>query len=231
VGISVGKSLSIETQPGTSFSLTPENPIATIDYGVERGGFPLFSVSALDGPVEIEVKYSEAFDSLSHPYGDGPYFFTVMLANSFRVETFNLSSTGQVQSTLVQGGQRWETIKLLTNGSVTFDHVGLTASTSTINAEDLPGTFDCDDEALNEIWRLGARAATSACLRKGTQGPTWQVDPNKGIFVRSQIPAFPLGVSVLEDYTLEFDAMIERGGLWWTVVRRSHLYHIHGLRC
>ncbi|KAH8600977.1 alpha-L-rhamnosidase [Bisporella sp. PMI_857] len=216
-GVSVDNKLNVKTGPFKKFTLDTAKPIATIDYGVERAGYPLFSISSLDRPVQVEVKYSEAFIALEHVWSDGPYNFAVSLANAFRVETFNITTTGIVTSLLLQGGQRWQSIRLLTEGSITFEKVGFEASVDTTDVGELPGKFDSDNEKLNEIWKLGAVAASTACVEKGTQKSVWQVDPVKGIHLSSLRPAQTLNGAFFANYTLEFDAYIERGGIWWSV--------------
>ncbi|KAI0470036.1 Six-hairpin glycosidase [Xylariaceae sp. FL0804] len=200
------------------FKLDEAGQTVTLDYGVERGGWPYFSVRTLgNGPVQIEVKYSESFVGLAQPMSDGPYTYAGGLSNAFRVETFNVTSIGDMSSFLLQGGLRWQSIELLTPGTVEFELVGLEASFDTTEVEDMPGHFECDDELLNEIWKLGARAAEAACLGKGSQRAVWEVDKVEGVRTRSTRPALSLVGNDFSDYTLEFDTMIERGGIWWNV--------------
>ncbi|KXH51983.1 RhaA is able to hydrolyze alpha-1 [Colletotrichum salicis] len=103
-GIATGTTAQLETSPFASFSLSPEIPLATLDYGAERAGNPTFEASTISASAQIEVKYTEHFDGLNHPFGDGPYTFSNQLSNSFRVETFNITSIGRVASPLIQGG-------------------------------------------------------------------------------------------------------------------------------
>jgi hypothetical protein len=219
VGIALGTEPQLETSTFASFTLDPTNPLATIDYGAERAGYPYFVVSSLSEPAQVEVKYSEPFTGLASPLSDGPYAFANALANTFRVETFNFTGPGTVTSSLIQGGQRWQSMRLLTSGTVTFAKVGFQATTSTLEPEGLPGRFSSDNETLNEIWKLGARAATVACVDKGSQGAIWNVDPVLGVYARSVRPALSDRAVGFENYTLEFDTMIKRGGTWWNVVR------------
>lgn len=223
VGLVVGNAPSLETTTSggvTSFSLNGENSTATLDYGTERAGYPFFSVTSVSTPVQIEVKYSEAFIALDQPWSDGPYTFQPSLSNGFRVETFTVSTPGRFTSRLIQGGQRWETIRLLTpgTGNITFSRAGLEATVDTADLADLPGTFQSSDTGLNEIWTLGAKSVSVACLEKGSQGPVWEVDSEKGAFFGSVRPSGSLLGMDFENYTLQFDTLIDRGGLWWSVV-------------
>ncbi|KAF6829111.1 hypothetical protein CPLU01_08124 [Colletotrichum plurivorum] len=219
-GVAVGRSAALQTQPFATFTLTPENPVATLDYGVERAGFPVFEVSAVSGgPAQIEVKYTEHFDGLSHPFADGPYTFSNQLGNSFRVETFAIATTGRFSSPLLQGGQRWQSVRLLTNETtdVTFSSVGFEATIDVVEPEDLPGRFHSDDETLNEIWKLGARAAIAACVEKGSQRAIWEVDEENGVIARSVRPSLTWKATSWTNYTIEFDTKIKRGGSWWAM--------------
>lgn len=221
----MGNALSSKTSPlnDGGFTLNSTAPLATLDYGTEVAGIPFFSVSAVEPAqqsVQIEVRYSESYTPLSQPFSDGPYTFAVSLANAFRVETFNVSSGGNFTSPLVQGGQRWQSIRLLLpeeGGSVTFNHVGFQATVDPYDVTDMPATFLSDDDELNAIWGLGAAAAATACVEKGTQPAVWEVDPEKGVLLRSQKPAVSAQGYGFANYTMEFDAMIERGGVWWAV--------------
>lgn len=218
VGLSVGTDLVVDTDNYTAFTLDGEKSLATLDYGRERAGYPFFVVAKVDEPVQIEVKYSEAFIALDHPWSDGPYSFATGLSNSFRVETFNVTTAGRFSAPLIQGGQRWQSIRLLSEGTINFSEVGFEATVDTTEVSQFPGQFECDDEQLNEIWKLGAVAASTACVEKGTQKASWEIDPENGAYIRSQRASQAISGAFLSNYTLAFETMIERGGVWWSVV-------------
>ncbi|KAI4592282.1 hypothetical protein KJ359_011341 [Pestalotiopsis sp. 9143b] len=217
VGVSVGTNLVVDTDNFTAFTLDGEKSLATLDYGRERAGYPFFVVAEVGEPVQIEVKYSEAFIALDHPWSDGPYSFATGLSNSFRVETFNVTTAGRFSAPLIQGGQRWQSIRLLSEGTITFFEVGFEATVDTTEVSQFPGQFACDDEQLNEIWKLGAVAASTACVEKGTQKASWEIDPENGAYMRSQRASQAISGAFLSNYTLVFETMIERGGVWWSV--------------
>lgn len=198
--------------------LNPESPVATIDYGVEIAGYPFFEISKTEGPVQVEVKYSEPYAGLQHQWGDGPYTFSTSLSNAFRVETLNITHTGRVQSPLIQGGQRWQSIRLIAGNTISFTRIGFIPTVNDTDPEKYPGQFHSDNALFNEVWKLGAKATGLACLEKGTQGPVWQIDPVRGALLQSirASPNFEAGS--LENYTLSFDTFIERAGVWWSVV-------------
>ncbi|KAK1980087.1 Six-hairpin glycosidase-like protein [Colletotrichum cereale] len=214
-GVATGNAVQLQTRPFTPFTLSPDTPIATLDYGAERAGYPIFDVASLSAPAQIEVKYTEHFDGLNHPFSDGPFAFSNQLSNNFRVETFDVAATGRLASPLIQGGQRWQSIRLLTNGTVELSSVGFAATIDTAEPEDLPGQFDSDDETLNEIWKLGARAATASCFDKGTQKAIWEVSEEDGVLARSTRPSVTYKGMSWSNYTLEFDTKIQKGGSWF----------------
>ncbi|KAI0103908.1 Six-hairpin glycosidase-like protein [Nemania sp. FL0031] len=216
-GLYIGSELNAVTETVQGFTLNSTSPIATVDFGVERAGIPYFKPSGLSGDVQIEVRYSEQFNSLSHNFSDGPFPYANGLSNTFRVETFNVTSTGTVASRLIQGGQRWMSLELITPGSIDISEVGFIATIDTTEVDDLPGGFTSSDAQLNEIWKLGARASSAACVEEGTQGPIWDIDATNGALVHSTRALQGLSANSYSNYTLEFDATIVRGGLWWTV--------------
>jgi hypothetical protein len=189
--------------------------MVTLDYGYEVAGYPYFEVSDLQVAVQIEVKYSEEFSGLENVNSDGPFLFSVGLSNSYRVETFFINSTGDFTAFLLQGGERWQSIKLLTNGSITFTKVGFEASITQF--ENLPGQFMSDDSLLNDIWMLGARAVSATCVDEGTQRDIWEVS-SEGSLIRGMRPAISSKGSDFKDYSINFLSKIERGGIGWATV-------------
>lgn len=197
--------------------MTPSTPIATLDYGIEVAGYPFFAISSVTESVQIEVKYSEEFSVPLANFSDGPLPFNIGLSNSYRVETFQVTELGYLEAFLLQGGQRWQSIRHLTQGAVTFSSVGFVPSVPILDTDHIPGQFKCDDDRLNKIWRLGAKASAMSCIEQGSQKAMWQVNQTD-----ASIRGMRFGLSAkgafLKDYTLEFDARIERGGIGWVVV-------------
>lgn len=236
MGLALGSQPSINGGTFHQFSLNQSVPFATLDYGVEVAGYPSFEIKSVLGPVQIEVKYSEEASGLSQNFSDGPFPYAVALANTYRVETFEITRPGRIDAFLLQGGQRWQSIKLITKGSVTFKSVGFTASVPVVDVDDLPGSFSCDDEVLNEIWKvslspsvysnenliklvqLGARAASMSCVESGSQKTMWEIDRKNGAFVRGMRSGITALGAFFENYTLEFDTKVDKGGIGWTVV-------------
>ncbi|KAE8896867.1 hypothetical protein PF005_g16135 [Phytophthora fragariae] len=169
----------------SGFTLTAAEPIATLDYDYEVAGLPYFVVSAVsNGPVDVEVKYSEQFSVLSTNFSDGPSQYATAVSNSRRVETHRFTEEdigATVTSMLSQPGQRWQSLCLLSGDSVTFEAVGLQASIEVIDdLSTLPGTFSSSNTKYNEIWNLGARAVSAACLDAGSQISSWSASKRTG---------------------------------------------------
>lgn len=136
--------------------------------------------------------------------------------NSFRTETFNITSPGMTESFFIQGGQRWQTVTLLSNTSVTISNVGFRPSVDIKPADNLVGSFSASNEGYDGLWGLGARAVQAACVDVNSQPSTWEISKD-GALIRGQYP----GVSALGlsygDYTMSFTTKITRGGTGWRV--------------
>jgi hypothetical protein len=121
-----------------------------------------------------------------------------------------------MESFFVQGGQRWQTARLITNGSVTIDHLGFRATSSNLDADKLPGHLKTSDELYNRVLDLGGRVAQVACVDAGNAPSTWEITKD-GALIRGQASAqSSLGVDAAS-YTLDFDLKIARGGAGWRV--------------
>ncbi|RAL10672.1 Six-hairpin glycosidase [Aspergillus homomorphus CBS 101889] len=199
------------------FTLDQQSPLVTLDYGTEAAGFPFFDVDSITSAVQIEAKYSEPYTGLSEPFGDGPFDFANGLSNTFRVETFNVTSTGRVESPFIQGGQRWQYLKLLTNGTIRICGAGLRSLNDRTAVDQLPGYFESSNSLYNEIWALGARTVQQACIAAGAAPSTWEIAED-GVYLRGQQPAQSVKGASFDNYTLAFDTKIIRGGTGWKVV-------------
>ncbi|KAJ0423195.1 hypothetical protein BJY00DRAFT_310324 [Aspergillus carlsbadensis] len=212
--VELGQGPTIPDGPFAEFELTPNTPCATVDYSANVAGFPVFDVTSLSGPAEIEVKYSEQFSGLLEPLSDGPSLFVSSNANSFRVEIFNVTQPGRLRSYLIQGGQRWQSIRLLSGGTVKFGTVGFKSTVGEVDVPSLPGTFRSSNPAYDAIWSLGARAVSISCYDANTQTSIWKVSQD-GTLVSSSTPSYTALAHNFTEYDLEFDARIVRGGFVW----------------
>ncbi|RAK98159.1 putative alpha-L-rhamnosidase C [Aspergillus ibericus CBS 121593] len=198
------------------FTLDQTNPLVTLDYGTEIGGFPFFDVDSLSGAVQIEAKYTEPMTGLDAPFGDGPWTFANGLSNTFRVETFNVTSTGRMESFFIQGGLRWQNLLLLTEGSVRICQAGIRSGNDRTPVNELPGFFESSNDLYNEIWALGPRTVQQACIAANTAPSTWEVTAD-GVYLRGQQPAQSVMGASFANYTMTFHTKIIRGGTGWKV--------------
>ncbi|CAM0140391.1 unnamed protein product [Umbelopsis sp. WA50703] len=208
---------NLSSYSGNEITLDAQNPVLTLDYGAEVGGFPFVQVASLVGSdAQIELKYSEQYGGLELPVGDGPFWFVNGLMNSFRTETFNISTKGRTESFFLQGGQRWQTITLLSNTSIVLSGVGFKPSVIINSTDNLPGLFSSSKDDLNSVWGLGARAVQAACVEAYSQPSTWEVTKS-GAFIRGQFPAVSAKGVNYGNYTMSFATKITSGGTGWRV--------------
>lgn len=78
-----------------------------------------------------------------------------------------------------------------------------------------PGYFDSSNQTMRDVWDLGPRTGQLACFAPGTQVSTWEVDSNKGAYIRGQKPATTVRGANAQNYTLSYDTMIDYGGVGW----------------
>ncbi|KAK4051647.1 hypothetical protein OIV83_002787 [Microbotryomycetes sp. JL201] len=216
--VSQAKGLTSQTSSkGSKFMyLNGVGDMYTLDYGRDVAGLPVFDVQSLKSPyAQIEVKYTEAFNGLKVNYSDGPFAFSNGLANTFRVETFNLTKKGEVVSSLAQGSQRWQSVKLIKGSGVVLKSAGFISTVDEAPLSSMPGYFASSDEKYTNIWNLGPRTTQLTCFKPGTQKSTWIIDKTKGAYVRGQKPATTIKGANAKNYTMSFESMIEHGALGW----------------
>ena len=199
-----------------AITLSPSNPLVTLDYGSEVLGIPILEISALSGPTQIELKYTEEFPGLSDIYGDGPWTFGNGLSNTFRTETFEITRPGSLQSFFLQGGFRWQSITLLTNTSITLSSIALQTNSPIVPSNQLPGFFDSSNDVYNQIWGLGGKAVQAACVDSGSLKSTWEMTKD-GALIRGQESAQSVKGVSFSNYTMSFLTKIVRGGSGWRV--------------
>ncbi|KAB8204428.1 Six-hairpin glycosidase-like protein [Aspergillus parasiticus] len=211
----------VQASPNGPFILSPSSPVLTLDYGEDVAGIPYFQVESGSG--QIAVKYSEPFDGLNSPYSDGLWDFVNDLMNTFRTETFNITGPGRVQASLLQGGQRWQSVTLLTNNTIAFSKIGFLPTVELNPVESLPGKFRSSNSNYSDIWDLGARVVQVACFDAGSQPASWNVTTD-GALIPGQQPALcPHGFGQ-SNYSLSFMTKIVRGGVGWRVLSTDIRY-------
>lgn len=204
------------TYSGQSITLSQNCSFLTLDYGFDIAGLPFFDVESLSGPSQIEVKYAEGSYTLAQPQSDGPWTFSNQNSASFRIETFDLTDTARLQSFFIQGGQRWQTVRLLTNTSVSFRSISFNLTSAHIPAETLPARFQSSNKQYDDIAGLGGISAEVACVDAGNALATWLVTTD-GVLIPGQTPAQSAPAKSLANYTMSFSTKIIRGGTGWRV--------------
>ncbi|TVY30323.1 hypothetical protein LHYA1_G001541 [Lachnellula hyalina] len=208
---------SLQPYSGTSVTLDSSTPVLTLDYAADVAGFPYFEVTSLTGSAtQIELKYSEQFNGLNLDSGDGPWLYTNGLSNSFRTETFNITIPGTTESFFIQGAQRWQTVELLSNTSITISNIGFRASVEINPPDTLVGGFCASNDVYDGLWSLGARAVQASCVEADSQPSTWEISGD-GALIRGQYPGTSALGMKYGDYTMSFSTKITRGGTGWRV--------------
>ncbi|BGP29034.1 hypothetical protein JCM10296v2_000770 [Rhodotorula toruloides] len=183
-----------------------------LDYGRDVAGRPFFEVTALGSPyAQLEVKYTEAFNQLLR----GPFPFSNGLSSEFRVETLNVTKTGELASFFIQGSQRWESVKLIKGQGVEIKSAGFISSVDEAPIAFKPGYFASHNSNMTDIWNLGPRTQQLACFPPSSQPSTWEVDSKKGVYIRGQKPATTVKGAKAKNYTLAFEANIDYAGVGW----------------
>jgi hypothetical protein len=58
----------------------------------------------------------------------------------------------------------------------------------------------------------------ASCVEAGSQNTMWEIDSKSGAYVRGMRAGTSAKGTFFENYTLEFDTKIDKGGIGWTVV-------------
>ncbi|KAJ5919313.1 hypothetical protein N7466_010256 [Penicillium verhagenii] len=190
--------------------------IYTLDYGRDVAGTMIFNIETAEGNPQVEVKYTEAFPGLLKPQGDGPFAFANALGATFRVETFNITHTGDLAGYFIQGSQRWQSIKLISGKKLVIKRAGFISSVDQSPLSTMPGYFASSNSTYSDIWALGPRTQQLVCFPPQTQTSTWDIT-SLGAYIRGQKPASTAKVVNLSNYTLSFETMIDYGGTGWRV--------------
>lgn len=200
----------------------PEDPEPSVilDFGTAVAGIPSMLVHEVDaeGLGNIDLTFSEGFNGIMDPDGDGPFSFSPGADTRRRVRV-RVSHPGHYQTNHVQGSQRWLKLMLKTPGPATvkISFVGFLSTTSTTPLNELPGHFACSDDFLSRIWEYGAQTIQLNSIAARTVPPPWQISEDMGVFIDSQrCNTYGCGAA-WTDYVVRFSVMVVDGGLAWTV--------------
>ncbi|RYO48153.1 hypothetical protein AA0113_g10152 [Alternaria arborescens] len=185
-----------------------------LDYGANVEGFPTFEIISVSGDTSgLQITYSESLAVLlSSPTSDGPLGLAAAM-DTYRINNYNITEPTNKTNRLIQGGFRYQKLALLTPGDMVLAKVGVKPSISTTPIASLPGSFQCSDDRINQIWNVGARTVQMNEIPARSIPDFWEVS-SEGSLVHSLAPQSLSGVvaSSLMDYEIEFDVKHIAGG-------------------
>lgn len=97
-----------------------------------------------------------------------------------RRNSFNLTECGKTQSFFIQGGQRWQNVRLLTNTTIVFNSIAPLGGPS-----DILGKSSALNSAYDKLFNLGGQASHVSCIDAGSAPSTWELTPD-GALVRGE---------------------------------------------
>jgi len=139
-------------------TLTGPAPSILLAYGQDVGGLPYFQVSAASGLPSLRAAYSEA-EQFAGPDGDGGPGFPHLGTDLLRHDDHLVLAPGTIDESVVQGGERFQYLTLLSPGSVTLSGVGIKFTAYRATPDKYQGWFLSSDDELNRIWYAGAYTA------------------------------------------------------------------------
>jgi hypothetical protein len=140
--------------------------------------------------------------------------------DSYRVNIYrNISGPTKHTNRLIQGGFRYQELSLSTVGELVLANVGVNPTTSTTPIGSLPGSFECSDDNITRIWKVGARTIQLNEIIANSIPSFWKVTP-EGSYVDSQAPQslFGAAYTALTAYELEFEVKPVEGGFSFSVL-------------
>ncbi|HXQ60948.1 MAG TPA: alpha-L-rhamnosidase C-terminal domain-containing protein [Acidimicrobiales bacterium] len=193
------------------------SPTIVVDYGKDIGGVPYFVVRSESGSPVLRSSYSEGRQYVG-PQGDVAPSASGA-GDPSRADDLTVAYPGTVTSGLIQGGERYEMISLVSPGSVTLSSIGIRFTAVRATAQDFRGWFDSSSPELNRIWYAGAYTTQLNELPAGRVTAPWSItsgalDADGGV-----VGVLRLGRS-WTDYTMSFDTRVLNNDTGW-VVRAS----------
>jgi alpha-L-rhamnosidase len=128
-------------------------PTVVVDYGKDVGGVPYFVVRSETKSPVLRASYTEGLNYMG-PEGDNSPSLS-NAGDSSRADEL-ISSPGTLSTDLIQGGERFEQISLISPGTVTLSSIGIRFTAVRATADHYKGWFDSSSNQLNRIWFDGA---------------------------------------------------------------------------
>lgn len=139
--------------------------------------------------------------------------------DTYRVNRYNITKQSSYTNRLVQGGLRYQKLNLPSAGELELSGVGLKPSLSHTSLATIPGSFNCSDPILNNIWNTGARTIQLNELPAHSVPEFWVITDH-GAFVDSLAPQ-PFAAdyaAMLTSYNLGFSVKPISNGFGFTVL-------------
>lgn len=139
--------------------------------------------------------------------------------DTYRVNRYDIANQSSYTNRLVQGGLRYQKLNLSSAGELELSGVGIKPSLSHTSLATAPGSFNCSDPVLNNIWNTGARTIQLNEL-PAQSVPNFWVITDQGAFVDSLAPQ-PFAAdyaTMLTSYDLEFSVKPISNGFGFTVL-------------
>lgn len=139
--------------------------------------------------------------------------------DTYRINRYNISTSGIITNRLVQGGFRYQKLNLKSPGSLTLRNVGVQPTIDDTPVNELPGAFNSSNEVLNRIWSAGARTLKLTEIPKNSVPDFYLVTP-EGTVAESQAPQVlgSAAAAQLLTYEMAFDVKPLVGGFGFTVL-------------
>jgi alpha-L-rhamnosidase len=200
--------VTLTDRPGSS------SPSLTVDYGKDVGGVPFFIVRSASGSPTLQATYSEGLQYLGPSGDDSPSLSGA--GDPSRVDDLILAYPGRMTTGLIQGGERYERITLISPGSVTLSAVGIEFTAVRATAQDYRGWFDSSSPLLNRIWYDGAYTTQLDEIPENSVPPAWQISDGALEAVQGQVGLLGRG-RTWSDYTMAFDTRVVDNSAGWVV--------------
>lgn len=139
--------------------------------------------------------------------------------DTYRVNRYDIASQSSYTNRLVQGGLRYQKLNLSSAGELELSGVGIKPSSSHTSLATFPGSFNCSDDVLNNIWNTGARTIQLNELPAHSVPDFWVIT-DQGAFIDSLAPQPFIAdyATMLASYELQFSVKPISNGFGFTVL-------------
>ena len=195
-------------------------PTIVVDYGKDVGGIPYFVVRSESKSPVLRASFSEGLNYLG-PQGDNSPSLS-NAGDSSRADSLIVGSSGKLSTDVIQGGERYERISLISPGTVTLSSIGIRFTAVRATAKDYKGWFDSSSDQLNRIWFDGAYTLQLDELPADAVPGPWNVI--NGVLTGNSGSAGLLRIgSSWTNYTMSFDTQFMGEEVGWFVRAQSSL--------